>query len=139
MEPNSFASSAITPWGYKAGLVTPVQPTSSCMISLYSSASFPIIRKRENREIDLKENKRWVISAYREAIFLSLWFHGGVGLVCAGGHMRAPAKSCKSRVYDCGRTSYLSCSCSSCIPAPAAGYVMTCSVFYERGFGAPSH
>jgi hypothetical protein len=24
-------------------------------------------------------------------------------------------------------------------PAPAGGYVVTCTVFYERGFGVPSH
>jgi hypothetical protein len=24
-------------------------------------------------------------------------------------------------------------------PAPVAGYVVVCSVFYERGFGAPLH
>jgi hypothetical protein len=35
MEPNLFASSAVTPWGYEADLVTPVQLTSSCMISLW--------------------------------------------------------------------------------------------------------
>jgi hypothetical protein len=32
-------------------------------------------------------------------------------LACIGGHARAPTKSCKSGVYDSGRTSYLSCSC----------------------------
>jgi hypothetical protein len=44
-EPIRVASSTITPQGYKAGLVTPAQPTSSCMISLYSSTSFPTVEK----------------------------------------------------------------------------------------------
>jgi hypothetical protein len=40
MERNRFISLAVTPRGYIAGLVTPAQPTSSRMISLYSSTSF---------------------------------------------------------------------------------------------------
>jgi hypothetical protein len=56
-EPNHFASSAVTPRGYKASLVTPAQPTSSRTMSLYSSTAFSMTQKR-NREIDLKENKR---------------------------------------------------------------------------------
>jgi hypothetical protein len=28
---------------------------------------------------------------------------------------------------------------ASVSPAPAGGYVMACAVFYERGFGVPSH
>jgi hypothetical protein len=46
-EPRRFASSAVTPWGYKASLVTPRLPTSSQMISLYSSTSFPKANKRK--------------------------------------------------------------------------------------------
>jgi hypothetical protein len=57
-KPNCFTSLAVTPQGYKAGLVTPVQPTSSCMISLYSSASFPTAEKRKNRETVLWKTKR---------------------------------------------------------------------------------
>jgi hypothetical protein len=42
-------------------------------------------------------------------------------LACAGGHARAPAKSCKSGVYDSGGTSYLSYSCMSCVPRSSGG------------------
>jgi hypothetical protein len=41
VEPCHFASSIVTLWGYKVGMVTPVQPTSSRMISHRSSTSFP--------------------------------------------------------------------------------------------------
>jgi hypothetical protein len=44
-----FASLTITPWGYKAGLVTPVQPTSSHTISLCSSASFAMDKERDRK------------------------------------------------------------------------------------------
>jgi hypothetical protein len=80
-----------------------------------------------------------VVLAYREAIFLSLRLHGGVEMACAGGHARAHAKSCKLGVYDSGGTSYLSCSSGSYVPVPVAGYVVACSPFYERGFGAHPH
>jgi hypothetical protein len=106
--------------GYKVDLVSPAQPTSSHMISLYSSTSFPMAekKKRKNRS---KGKHEGVISACREAVLLSFRFHGGAGLACAGGPVRAPAKSCKSGVYDCGRTSYLSCSCRSCVPRSGSG------------------
>jgi hypothetical protein len=46
-----FTSSVVTPWGYKAEVVTPAQPMSSHMISHRSSASFPMAEKKEkNRE-----------------------------------------------------------------------------------------
>jgi hypothetical protein len=60
-------------------------------------------------------------------------------LACAGGHARAPAKSCTSRVYDSNRTSYCRVPTDPASPALIAGYVATCSAFYERGFGAPPH
>jgi hypothetical protein len=52
-----FTPSVFTPWGYKADLVTLAQPTSSYMISLYSSTSFPTAEKRNNRETDLKRTR----------------------------------------------------------------------------------
>jgi hypothetical protein len=46
MEPSHFASSVVTPRGYKAA-VAPTQPTSSHMISHHPSASFPMAEKTE--------------------------------------------------------------------------------------------
>jgi hypothetical protein len=102
----------VTSQGYKASLVTPAQPTSSCMISLCSSTSFPMAKKRK---------QEGVILAYREAVPFSLWFHGRVGLAYASGHARAPTKSYKSGIYHSGGTSYLSCSYKSCIPRSSGG------------------
>jgi hypothetical protein len=70
---------------------------------------------------------------------LSSWLHGGVRLVYVRDYARAHIESSESGVYDSDGTSYLSCSCGSCIPYPGGGYVVECSAFYERGFGAPPH
>jgi hypothetical protein len=45
MEPSLLASSVVTLWGYKAGMVTPAQSTSSRTISHRSSTSFPTTEK----------------------------------------------------------------------------------------------
>jgi hypothetical protein len=50
VEPTLFASSVLTLWGYKAGVVTIVQPTSFRMIPHRSSTSFPMIEKKEKIE-----------------------------------------------------------------------------------------
>jgi hypothetical protein len=50
MEPSHFASLTVTPWGYKAGVVAPAQPTSSHMTSHHSSTSFPMAEKKEKIE-----------------------------------------------------------------------------------------
>jgi hypothetical protein len=44
-EPSRFTSSVVKLWGYKAGVVTPAQPTSSHTISHHSFASFPTTEK----------------------------------------------------------------------------------------------
>jgi hypothetical protein len=60
--------------GYKVGVVTPAQPTSSHMIFHYSSASLCTTEKKdENRETDLK-NKRELLSL-PGVISLYLLFH----------------------------------------------------------------
>jgi hypothetical protein len=56
VEPSRFVSSAGTLWGYKAGLVTPAQPTSSHMISLCSSTSFSTAEKGEKIEKHILKN-----------------------------------------------------------------------------------
>jgi hypothetical protein len=57
-EPSRFTNSIVTLRGYKAGMVTLAQPTSSQMISHRSSASFPTAEVREgNRAIDMKETR----------------------------------------------------------------------------------
>jgi hypothetical protein len=47
VEPSRFSSLVVTPRGSKAGVVAPVQPTSSHTISYHSSASFPMAEKEE--------------------------------------------------------------------------------------------
>jgi hypothetical protein len=49
-EPSRFAYSTVTPWGYKVGLVTPTQPSSSRTISICSSFSFPTAEKRKTKK-----------------------------------------------------------------------------------------
>jgi hypothetical protein len=49
-EPNRFASSIVTPLDYKAGVVTPAQPTSSHTISHHFSTSFPTAEKKKKIE-----------------------------------------------------------------------------------------
>jgi hypothetical protein len=57
-EPSRFASSVVTTRSYKAGMATPAQPTSSCMISHRSFTSFPMAEKKEeNRETNLKKEE----------------------------------------------------------------------------------
>jgi hypothetical protein len=50
MEPSRFASSVVTPWGYKAGMVAPAQPTFSRATSHRSSTSFLMAEKKEKIE-----------------------------------------------------------------------------------------
>jgi hypothetical protein len=50
VELNRFTSSAVTLRGYKASLITLVQPTSSRTISLCSSTSFPTAEKRKTEK-----------------------------------------------------------------------------------------
>jgi hypothetical protein len=56
-EPSCFASMVVTLQGYKAGMVTPTQPTISRMISYRSSTFFPTAEKKENMKIDLKKQE----------------------------------------------------------------------------------
>jgi hypothetical protein len=108
------------------------------MISHRLPASFPMAKKkRGNRETYLKEKEGVVELTWVHLSFP--FFHGGFRLARVGGHMRAPAKSRKSEVYDNDKVSYLSCAQGPCISSPSGGYVMVCTTFYEQGFGVPSH
>jgi hypothetical protein len=49
-EPSHLASSVVTPQGYKASVVTPLQHTSSRMISYCSSASFSTAEKEREKQ-----------------------------------------------------------------------------------------
>jgi hypothetical protein len=133
-EPSCLTSSVVTPRGYKAGVATPTQPTSSRTISLRSSASFLTTQKERERErigkTDLKRTRERCCANWRLSL-LFLRFNGGVGLACVGDHARAPAKSSKSATCRV--------PVDSTSPASVGGYVVACSAFYERGFGAPSH
>jgi hypothetical protein len=82
------------------------------------------------------ESKSFVIMFYDNPLSQS---HGGVGLDHVGGHARAPAKPRESRVYDGSGAHELPRSRGSHIPCADGGYVMACTVFYEGGFGEPSH
>jgi hypothetical protein len=50
MEPNCFTSSAVTPQGYKAGVVAPAQRTSYHMIFDCFSTFVPTAEKKEKIE-----------------------------------------------------------------------------------------
>jgi hypothetical protein len=95
-------------------------------------------RREKIGKTDLKMTRERCC-AYGRLSLLFLLFHGGIRLVCIGDHARAPTKYSKSGVFDSGRACYLSCSHGSCVPCHGGGYVMACSTFYKRGFGAPSH
>jgi hypothetical protein len=71
--------------------------------------------------------------------FPSLLIYGGVGLDHIGGHTRAPTKPCESGVYDSGGACDLRLSEDPASPVQAGGYVIACTVFYERGFSVPTH
>jgi hypothetical protein len=101
-------------------LVTPTQPISYFTISLYSPTSLPTAEKRNKRETNLKKT-RGVFLAYMEIIPLS--FSAMAELVwpvleTMQEHMQ---KSSKSKVYDSGGISYLSCSYGSGFPCPEGG------------------
>jgi hypothetical protein len=103
-EPSCFASSVVTPLGYKAG--------GRSYATYIFVQDFPIslwLKRKRDREIDLEKNRRELLSV-QGVVPPSLLFDGGVGLVRIGGHARAPAKSCESGVYDSGGVSYLSCA-----------------------------
>jgi hypothetical protein len=117
IEPSRFASLVVTSWDYKAG-------GRSYTIYIFSH-DLP-------SSLCLLPNGGGIVPS-------SLLFHGGVAMVCIGGHARAPAKPCESGVYDSDRVSYLSCARRSCILCSGGGYIMVCIAFYERGFGVSSH
>jgi hypothetical protein len=71
--PNCFASSVLTPRGYKASVATPAQPTSSHTIFHRFSTSFPMVEKKEeNRETDLKKQEGVVELTGSRLSFLSV-------------------------------------------------------------------
>jgi hypothetical protein len=116
-----FASSVVTPRGYKAGGRSYVQHTSSHMISHRLLASFPTTEKKEReREGNKSRNKRELLSLHGVAS-PSLLNHGGVGLIHVIGHARTPAKPCESGVYDGGRACDLPQTRGSRIPYPDGG------------------
>jgi hypothetical protein len=71
--------------------------------------------------------------------FPSFLIHGGIGLDHIRGQARAPAKPCESGVYDGGAACNFPCARGSRIPYSGGGYIMVWVVFYEPGFGMPSH
>jgi hypothetical protein len=92
------------------------------MTSHHSSTSYPTIEKKEeNRETDLKKNKRKLLSLWG-VISLSLLFIGGVELAHDGGYARAPTKPHELGVYDHGGVSYLSCAQESYISCSDGGW-----------------
>jgi hypothetical protein len=114
VEPRHFASSVVSLRGYKAGVVAPVQPTSSRMISHHSSASFPTTEKKEeNREIDMKKQEGVVELMGNHLVFPYVPWRSRVGPHWS--YARAHAKSHESGVYDHGGVSYLSCARGFCI------------------------
>jgi hypothetical protein len=77
-------------------------------------------KKREKIEKQILKDREVVVELTMSHSSSS-WLHDGVGLACVRDHARAPAKSSQSGVYDSGGTSYLPCSCGSCVPCPGGG------------------
>jgi hypothetical protein len=132
-----FASSIVTPLGYKADSHSYAQPMSSRMISQGLPPPSLRLKRKRHRETDL-ENRRELLSLLGVA-FPSLSNHGGVGwstsevtqehlqnLVCQGYMTAVELMTC--RMPEDPISIVLT-----------GGYVVSCVVFYERGFGVPSH
>jgi hypothetical protein len=120
----------VIPWGYKAGVVSPAQPTSSHTISYRSSASFPTVEKERGKYRNRYENKRELLSL-RGVVSLSLPFHGRVELARVGGHARAPAKSPSQGYMTAVELATCRVPEDPASPALAGGYIVACTVFYE--------
>jgi hypothetical protein len=56
-----------------------------------------------------------------QSVVPPLLFHGGVGLVCIGGHTSAPTKPYESGICDSGGVSYLVCARRSCTTCSGGG------------------
>jgi hypothetical protein len=61
VEPSRFASSVVTPRGYKAGVFAPAPPTSSRMTSHRFSTSFPMAEKNEKIGKQIKKKQEGVV------------------------------------------------------------------------------
>jgi hypothetical protein len=96
--PRCFASSVVTPQGYKDGGRPCVQPTSSRTTSHHLLASFPTAKKKE-RQRSRSRNRRELLSLHGAAS-PSLLNHGGAGLDRIEGHARALVKHHELGVYE---------------------------------------
>jgi hypothetical protein len=139
VEPSCFTSSVVKPWGNKAGVVTPIQPTSSHTISHRSSASFPTAEKKEeNKEIDLKENKRGLLSLQGASLFpfFSMAESGWPASEITQEHLQNLVRQGYMTTTELATCRVPTDPTS---PVPVGGYIIVCSMLYEQGFGTPSH
>jgi hypothetical protein len=109
------------------------------MISLCSSASFPVAKKRENREIDLKESKkRGSFFAYKGKMslfpFESMAELGWPTSEIMTKHLQNLVSQGYMSAVELA-TCHVPAAPMS--PSPVVGYVVACSSFYKRGFGVP--
>jgi hypothetical protein len=127
VEPSRFASSVVTPQGYKAGVGAPVQPTSYHMISHHSSASFPMAKKKKI-EKQIWKNKKGLLSL-RGVILLSLLSHGGVELA----RIEVMQEHLQNLISQGSMTAVELATyrvpTDPASPTLAGGYIVTCAVF----------
>jgi hypothetical protein len=71
--------------------------------------------------------------------FSSLLIHARVGLDRAGGHARAPENLVSQGYMPVAEIMTCRVPEDPASPNQAGGYVVAYAVFYERGFGVPSH
>jgi hypothetical protein len=119
-------------------VVTPAQPTSSHMISLYSSASFPMAQKRGVEKQILKDKKVVVeLTGSRSSFLFCL-------MVELSWPMLEVTREYQEKLVHKGYMTvaeFVTClvPVDPMSPAPVKGFIVVCVAFYERGFGAPLH
>jgi hypothetical protein len=115
VELSRFASSVITPRGYKTGdrsCATYILPYDLPPPSLW-------LKRKRDRETYL-ENMRELLNLWG-VVSPSLLIHCGVGLDRVGGHTRAPVKPRELGVYDSSGVGYLLCARGFCISCSDGG------------------
>jgi hypothetical protein len=125
--------------GYKACVVAHAHLTSSRMTSHHFSGSFPMTEKKEkNRETYLKEIGGGC-RAYRVlsfSLFYSIAELRWSALEVTQEHLQNLVS--QGHMIAVELATYRVPANPASL-APVGGYVMGCTMFFERGFGVPSH
>jgi hypothetical protein len=128
-----FASSIVTPWGYKNKRLPLRIPTSSHTISRCLLPSFLAPRERERGR---ERGDFWGLESVSSSSPSS---HGRIRLNSFHGHAGPSVEPHEPEVHDGGRSHDLSHAQGPHVPVLVEGYMMSFVAFYERGFGVPSH